>query len=337
VVDPSKILLSRKAGEESMGMDGQPSTASRPEVLNDRATLCLPQFGKDKVIHGGEEGFKAVLRQYAPSAESNATERLAKLKMRLRNASTTDFWRILMTQLCELTDAQCAFAAKRILVDDQDSTAEMSLFEEPGSCLMGVAFYVNNGADIDLLTGDYRYHAFGTPCAHMKHDKVFIIPERMSEFIPDTPNIMPWERSEAFIGLPLFADGKCFGDFGLIWSSEGAAKRKLSWTFLEMTMHALEDMVLQRLLEGKEFAKEVAEPESIPARITPLSAITASQSLKPYARSLSHELRTPMQGVVGMLDIMYSTVLDAIATQHSDVVRGVFEDLKNHIEVVQGK
>jgi K+-sensing histidine kinase KdpD len=80
----------------------------------------------------------------------------------------------------------------------------------------------------------------------------------------------------------------------------------------------------------------MAPPESAPAKIIPLSAITASQSLKPYARSLSHELRTPMQGVVGMLDIMYSTVLDAIANQQNDRVRDVFTDLKNHIEVVQG-
>jgi K+-sensing histidine kinase KdpD len=59
--------------------------------------------------------------------------------------------------------------------------------------------------------------------------------------------------------------------------------------------------------------------------------------LKPYARSLSHELRTPMQGVVGMLDIMYSTVLDSIANQQSEMVRKVFEDLKSHIETVQGE
>jgi signal transduction histidine kinase len=99
-----------------------------------------------------------------------------------------------------------------------------------------------------------------------------------------------------------------------------------------MFLHSLEDMILERILEGRGFAK----PDSTPAKIIPLAAITASQSLKPYARSLSHELRTPMQGVVGMLDIMYSTVLDAIASQQSEKVRDVFKDLKNHIEVVQG-
>lgn len=159
----------------------------------------------------------------------------------------------------------------------------------------------------------------------------------MSEFTPNNPNTVPWEKSEAFIGLPLFTEGKCFAHFGMVWSSEGATKRKLSWSFIEMFMHSLEDMILQRILEGRGFVKEMAPPDSASAKIIPLTAITASQSLKPYARSLSHELRTPMQGVVGMLDIMYSTVLDAINNQQSDRVRSVFKDLKTHIEVVQGR
>ena len=93
-----------------------------------------------------------------------------------------------------------------------------------------------------------------------------------------------------------------------------------------MFMHSLEDMILQRILEGRGFAKEPATSRPIPARIIPLDAITASsQSLKPYARSLSHELRTPMQGVVGMLDIMHSTVMDAMETQTSKHAKAIFE------------
>jgi hypothetical protein len=307
------------------------------ESILDRASLCLPDFSKDVIVHGGEAGFKDVLRQYFPTAESNASERLVTLKSKLRNASTHDFWGILMEEMCDITGSQCGFVAKRMLVDDQESAVEMPELGEPGSCLMGVAFYVNNGSDVKKLYRDYRYHAYGTPCAHMKHDKVFVVPEKMEEFLPNNPNAMPWKQSEAFIGVPLFTEGRCFAHFGMIWDSVGAAKRKLGWSFIEMFLHSLEDMILQRILEGRGFAKELAHPESTSAKVIPLSAITASQSLKPYARSLSHELRTPMQGVVGMLDIMYSTVLDAIANQSSERVRSVFKDLKSHIEVVQGE
>jgi signal transduction histidine kinase len=170
----------------------------------------------------------------------------------------------------------------------------------------------------------------------MKHDKIFVIPERMAEFVPNSPNPLPWKKSESFIAVPLFIEGKSFAHFGMIWSEEGAKARKLSWSFIEMLMHALEDMILQRLVEGRGFAKGGAVLQSTPPRIIPLDAITASQSLKPYARSLSHELRTPMQGVVGMLDIMHSTVLDAIQTQKLGHVRSVFEELRANIEMVQG-
>jgi len=316
----------------------EPEEASHVNnVLLDRASLCLPNYEDDTILHSGDGGFRSVLQRYFPSAESNATERLVTLKPRLRMASTHDFWSILMEEMCEIMDAQCGFVAKRILVDDQVSAIEMPEYGQPGSCLMGVAFYLNNGKDVRELHRDYRYHAYGTPCEHMKHDKVFIVPERLSEFTPNNPNKLPWKQSEAFIGVPLFADGKCFAHFGMTWSSEGASKRKLSWNFIEMFMHSLEDMILQRILEGKSFVKAADPPGSTTAKIIPLAAITASQSLKPYARSLSHELRTPMQGVVGMLDIMYSTVLDAINNQPSGMVREVFKDLKGHIEIVQGE
>ncbi|TAQ88425.1 hypothetical protein B7494_g3281 [Chlorociboria aeruginascens] len=309
--------------------------SSDDEDLIDRATLCLPHFGKDCILHGGDEGYKDVLRQYCPSAESNALERLVHLKSRLRVSTTHDFWSILMEEMCEITGAQCSLVAKRMLVDDQDSAIEMPDLGEPGSCLMSVAFYVNNGTDVKELYRNYRYHAYGTPCAHMKHDKVFIVPEKLAEFTPNNPNTMPWKQSEAFIGVPLFMDGKCFAHFCLIWSSEGAAERKLSWTFIEMFMHSLEDIILQRIEEGRGFTKDTSEPESTSAKVIPLSAITAFQSLKPYARSLSHELRTPMQGIVGMLDIMHSTVVDAIIYQVSEESRAVFETLKTQLEVVQ--
>ena len=334
----TKFQSARQPGVKDMDKGTEESS---PDYIIDRATLCLPDFARNTVVHRGDEGFQDVLRQYFPLAESNATERLIDLKARLRNASTHDFWGILMEEMCDITGSQCGFVAKRMLVDDQDSAVEMPPLGEPGSCLMGVAFYVNNGAEVKELYRDYRYHAFGTPCEHMKHDKVFIVPERLAEITPNNPQAphLPWEQSEAFIGVPLFSEGKCFAHFGVTWSIEGAKARKLGWTFIEMFLHSLEDMILQRILEGRGFAKDVAPPTSTPAKIIPLSAITASQSLKPYARSLSHELRTPMQGVVGMLDIMYSTVLDCIANQHqqSEMVREIFKDLKGHIETVQGE
>ena len=65
-------------------------------------------------------------------------------------------------------------------------------------------------------------------------------------------------------------------------------------------------------------------------------SVIAAHSFKPYASSLSHELRTPMHGVIGMLDIMHATVQESIESQQNAKVRDVFRALKKNIEMVQG-
>lgn len=73
-----------------------------------------------------------------------------------------------------------------------------------------------------------------------------------------------------------------------------------------------------------------------PVRIIPHEAISMAQSLKPYARSLSHELRTPMQGVVGMLDVIMANAKEAGESPDSIDVAKFLRDLKESIEIVQG-
>jgi hypothetical protein len=131
------------------------------EELLGRATLCLPDIERDAVTHYGDEGFDKVLRQYFKTAESNALERLVQLKIKLKDASTHDFWGILMEEMCDIMNAQCGYVSKRILVDDENTAVEMPPLGEPGSCLLGVAFYLNNGTDVKNMHHDYRYHAYG--------------------------------------------------------------------------------------------------------------------------------------------------------------------------------
>lgn len=127
----------------------------------ERATICLPDFSKQAVSHCGDDGFKSILQKYFNSAENNASERLVKLKDKLRDASTYEFWGILMEEMCDIVGAQCGFVAKRILMDDKNTAVEMPPLGEPGSCLLGVAFYLNNGADVKRMYRNYRYHAYG--------------------------------------------------------------------------------------------------------------------------------------------------------------------------------
>jgi hypothetical protein len=312
--------------------------AAMPPELIERQSLCLAQPKPGMVVQPGESGFKEELARVFRPAESNAAEQLVKLKEALRTADTDTFWAVLTKGLAHIADAQYAFVSKRILVDDKVVPVELPPIGEPGACLLGEAFYINDdhGNGPGHLR-NFKYHAYACPCAYMKHDKIFIIPERLNDFIVNNPNdlIIP---GEAYLGLPLFAEGKCFAHFGVMWGKEGAARRTLSWGFLEMLFHSLEDMILDRVLRGNDFAKSAQATPSMQTKIVPHEAVSVAQSLKPYARSLSHELRTPMQGVVGMLDVMMANLKEAAETMHIDAsTRQVLDTLKENIEAVQGE
>jgi len=317
-------------------MSGEDEDGTPKEPI-ERKTLCfsIPQPGV--VLHIGEPRFRQRLGLLCPANESNAVEEAVKLKSRLKDAPSEEFWATATEGFATLLDAQYGFISKRILVDEENAAVEMPPIGEPGSCLMGQAFYYNDDKGTKGTAPMMRYAAYDCPCAYMRHDKVFIVPERLNEFVVDNPNapklIIP---GEAYLGVPLFAEGKCVAHFGVMWGEAGAKRRNLSWPFLEMLLHSLEDVILARVLEGTSLEKFKS---SVPttSSVIPHEAITAAQSLKPYARSLSHELRTPMQGVVGMLDIMYATVQEATECQMDPRVRKIFETLKDNIETVQGK
>ena len=304
------------------------------ERMMARTSLCVSGPIPGIPTHHSDEGFRETLQQHYSVSENNAVEQLVHLKTKLVQASTYDFWNLLMEGMTSITGAQYGFVSKRILVDDQDSAVEMPPIGDPGSCLLGVAFYYNDGNQIKNFHRDYKYLAYGAPCHHMKHDKVFLIPNSLPEFITNNPNQFPFP-TEAYLGVPLFAEGKCFAHFGMMWTIQGLQKLELGWAYIEMLLHSLEDLILQRLVDGESFAKGVDNKTL--AKVIPQEAVTAAQSLKPYAQSLSHELRTPMQGVVGMLDVMHATVQETLEGQSDALVRKVLKTLRENIEVVQGE
>lgn len=301
--------------------------------LVERQTLAVASSTPGLTLHAGDGDFLETARGIYSTAENNAAEQLTLLKARLAGKPANEFWTLLMEGMTTLMGAQYAFVTKRVLVHDENSAVEMPPIGEPGSCLMAVAFYFNDGAEKAAHYRDYKYLAFGAPCGHMKHDKVFVIPDRFLNFITDNPNEFAFPV-DAYLGVPLFADGKCFAHFGSMWSVEGLEKRQMSWGFLEMLHHALEDIITQRLITGQSFAP--AQDTKRQPMVIPQAAVTAVQSLRPYARNLSHELRTPMQGVVGMLDIMHATVQESLEAQPNDEVRNIFAILRENIEVAQG-
>ena len=318
-----------------MNGGGEGQTDDSPDLV-ERQTLCISRPKPDYVLHCGDDGFKQELHAWYDTAESNAAEKLIKLKAALARAETEEFWTMATEGLADITDAQYAFISKRMLVDEEDAAVEMPPLGEPGSCLMSQALYFNDGHGHAGNPRNVKYIAYGCPCAHMKHDKVFVIPDHLSEVIPKNPNAAAFVvPAEGYLAVPLTHEGRCFAHFGVMWSAEGLARRELSFAFMEMMFHSLEDIILNGFLERGHFSKAVKAQET--KNVIPHEAVTATQSLKPYARSLSHELRTPMQGVIGMLDVMYATVQEAAEGQRDPRVRAVLDALRENIEIVQGQ
>jgi signal transduction histidine kinase/CheY-like chemotaxis protein len=320
-----------------MAVMAQPRVTEPPLSFIERESLCLSTQRPGVPAQLGEDGFLQNLARHYPSAENNALERLVQLKRKLKTADTETFWTRLMEGMTDICHAQYGFVAKRVLADDHQSAVEMPPYGESGSCLLGVAFYYNDGDKQKAMHRDYSYLAWNSPCSYMKHEKVFLIPEHMSSFITNNPNALPFPP-EGYIGIPLFADGKCFAHFGMMWTQDGLDQRRHTWSYTELLLHTLEDIIVDRLLNGQGFAKPRTRdpPKSRTANVIPRDAVTpGTQSLKPFAKSLSHELRTPMQGVVGMLDVMHATVQEQIEVSSDDIVLPVFQGLRESIETIQ--
>ena len=308
--------------------------SSSPEVESmERRTICFPHYGSQSVLQHGDDGFRGQIDRLYSAAENNALEEVINLKRALSVLTTEKFWPAVTEGMAKILGAEICFVMKRVLVDDQESAVEMPPLGEPGSCMMAAAFHycANDGTKNTIKST--KFYAYGCPCAYMRHDKVFVIPERLNDFITNNPNKLP-TPAEAYIALPVFDEGRCFAHFGAMWSVEGAPRRKLSWAFVEMILHAFEDQIAKRFLAGSNFIRSSQAPVNRNT-VIPHDAVTVAQSLRPYAGSLSHELRTPMQGIVGMLDIMYTTVQEAVESHTDPRLRSIFATLKENIETVQ--
>lgn len=316
-----------KTGDGPEPPDGPPT----------RDSICISLPAPNSVIHKGEHRFQEELRRFYKDAESIALERMFRLKIALKATRTEEeFWPMATEGLAAITGAQYSFINKRMVAEDEDANVEMPPYGTPGSCIMSQAMYFDDGHGHSGCGTNLKYSIYGAPCEYMKHDKVFLLPERLNEAITDNPNaahfIVP---AEAYLAVPLFDDdGKCFGHFGGMWSIEGLQKRQLSWAFTELLFHSIEDLLLAGFKNRGRFASALKATAN-PNAIIPHEVIAATQSLKPYARNLSHELRTPMQGVVGMLDVMYATVQEATEGLQDKAMRNVLDGLKENIEVVQ--
>ncbi|KAJ5501403.1 CheY-like superfamily [Penicillium expansum] len=249
---------------------------------------CMTGEGLNAVHDDGD--VQRDLGTWNDGAQTTAIEHLVTLKKGLRASDTELFWKRLMEDMTSITKAQYGFVARRV----------------------HGTFYYNDGYQTVGLQRN-KYFAGGNPLLHMDHERPCLIPDNLSSLVSFGDDQLPF-TADGYLAIPLFSAGKCLAHLGLMWSKDGLRHRHLSWSFLEMILHSLEDLITAAFHQAADFN---------------------SHPLKPYARSLSHELRTPMQGVVGMLDVMHATVREAIESKTPVKSGGIFQSLKEGIEMVQ--
>ncbi|OJD27021.1 hypothetical protein ACJ73_01583 [Blastomyces percursus] len=269
----------------------------------------------------------------------------------MRHYETETFWKRLLEGVAAICNAQCSFVATsnpeptQYLKNGYDTVMSTSETHEY-SPFIGVALYYNDGNSISAMHRNYKHFSRDIPCDFMKQGKVFLIPENLASYMNNVTNTLPFPM-DAYLAVPLFSGGKCFSHFGLMWTAEGLERRDVSWAYLEMILHSLEDFVQHRILSEQDYKKPMLVQKrdeqqrrgrARTSRPTAYhhSSTTGSHSFKPYARSLSHELRTPMQGVVGMLDVMHANVQEAMEKRLDAAgIIPMFQELKDNIEAIQ--
>ncbi|KAF3934081.1 hypothetical protein ABW19_dt0206492 [Dactylella cylindrospora] len=322
-------------GPRSSAMD---IDAVPPDEASD-PSICIPSCDNKSIIHQGQPGFSEMMKKHYLPDEMNARHKISSLKRKLHSFQGEEFWRHLMHGMADISGAQYVFVAKRILKGDPRSAVEMPPLGEEGSCLMGLAYYVRNHDGQDAFYKDLQYKGYRCPCAHMRHDKVLVIPDGLPVLFPDNPNAsaMPIP-AEAYLAIPLFTEGKCYGHIGVMWSKWGLDNRPgLSWAYLEVFMKSLEDIVTWRILEkpGNPTDSTCKPWNPFMGNVVLHEDVTPQQTIRPAARNLSHELRTPLQGVVGMLDVMLAS-LDSLHEEPTPtVLRQFVFDMRKNIENCQ--
>ncbi|KAF3171909.1 hypothetical protein EYR41_004808 [Orbilia oligospora] len=305
-------------------------------------SICIPSCDNKSIIHSGQPGFLEMMNKHYPKDEMKARHLISVLKLKLYTLQGQEFWKTLMTGMADITGSQYTFVAKRVLKGDAKSAVEYPPLGEEGSCLMGLAYYVRNHDGKDALYNDIQYKGYKCPCAHMKHDKVLVIPDNLQSLFPDNPNAPSLPiPAEAYLAIPLFTEGKCYGHIGMMWSKWGLDNRPgLSWAVLELFMKSLEDLATWRILEKPGNPSDTIAPGTKPwnpfmGNVVLHEDVSPQQTIRPAARNLSHELRTPLQGVVGMLDVMLAS-LDSLDDEPTPILlRQFVYDMRKNIENCQ--
>ncbi|KAI5306782.1 hypothetical protein KEM56_007155 [Ascosphaera pollenicola] len=238
-----------------------------------------------------------------------AFEELTQLRSELRKEESVLFWSKLIKGIARTCKAQYAFVAKH--------TSSASPPE-----------YSNISTQVPGLAYDNRHNTTEDEA----WDKAGKISSEIPSILPiDGPSMMACDLQSvigeenmtklpfpmhAYLCMQVRVSRSYSLSLGLMWTYEGLTQLDLSWAAVKLILYALEELAKSRakLFEFQRFSKKedhsrrenrVRRPAS-PRQVHNLK----HPSFRAFAPHLSHELRTPMQGVVGMFDVVHADIED---------------------------
>ena len=143
------------------------------------------------------------------------------------------------------------------------------------------------------------------------------------------------------MAVPIMLDGECIGVIDSEHSKLAFYTQQhevLLTTIASMVATKISDAIRQEALattiqELKQTQDDLAE-KTKNLTAAKIAAEAANQAKSDFLATISHELRTPMNGVMGMSDLMFDTGLTAEQAEYMDVVKTSAESLLSIINQV---
>ncbi|KAI5290781.1 hypothetical protein KEM54_000477 [Ascosphaera aggregata] len=260
---------------------------------------------------GGESRLATLLDSSPVDAGlQRAFNEIRELRNELRREESMLFWTKLIKGMARTCKAQYAFITSPICpvdpeirpagigYDNRHHLASEKVSDEPGR----VVFEIPSVLPIegcDLITSDLP--------AVMGEENMAKLPFTM----------------QSYLCVPLPISRTRTISIGMMWTQEGLTRLDLPWTAVKLLVYAFEELVTTRAKyvglhkaspHRHNLKKEgnVRQNDRGRRRVSTLHKMPRSRypSFRAFAPHLSHELRTPMQGVVGMFDVVRADIED---------------------------